>query len=261
MIIQPRGDRLLIIRQTDHAALSGELARHWGNDVFTLPEPQESLRVAAEHHDDGWRLWEAAPHLDPATHRPYQFTDLPVAEHLGFYRQGIANVGRRDGYAGLLVCMHLAGLYQRRHPATAEQPVLDRILDGLHDQQRMLREELRTITASPRTLNEGPLTANYKLLQIFDRLSLYFCTALPHPATIGPVPLDSRGRETDLELRPIEGHTVAIRPYPFDVPELRIGVPAAVVPDRPYHEDDDFRATLAAAPTEQLTFTLKPSAA
>ena len=254
MIIQPRGDRLLIIRQTDHAALSGEFARHWGNDVFTLPEPQESLRLAAEHHDDGWLLWEAAPHLNPATRRPYQFTDLPITEHLAFYRQGIASVLKRDGYAGLLVCLHLAGLYERRGDG---DPVRNRILDELHDQQRMLREELQMVTASPRTLQEGPLTANSRLLLTFDRLSLYFCTEPPHPATIGPVPRDSRGRETELELRPLEGHTVAIHPYPFDVPQLRVGVPAAVVPDRPYRDDDDFRATLAAAPTEQLAFTLR----
>jgi hypothetical protein len=262
MILQPRGDRLLIIRQTDHAALAGEFARHWGNDVFTLPEPQESLRIAAEHHDDGWLFREAASHLDPATRRPYQFTDLPVADHLGFYRQGVASVLKRDGYAGLLVCMHLAGIYQRRlDHATEDGPTLRRILGELKDQQRMLREELHTIGFAPRALQDGPLLANYRLLQIFDCLSLYFCTAPPRPVVLGPVPLDSRGRETEIALTPDEGHTVVLNPYPFDVPELRVGVPAAVVEDRPYHDDDNFRAALAAAPVEQLAFALKPAGA
>ena len=69
---------------------------------------------AAARHDDGCKVWEAAPRVDPRTRRPYQFTDLPAGEHLSFYRQGIADVLKRDPYAGLLVSMHLSGLHQRR---------------------------------------------------------------------------------------------------------------------------------------------------
>ena len=52
MIVQEQGDELVLIRQTDHAVLSGFFAREWGNDLFQRPEPFESLRLAATEHDN-----------------------------------------------------------------------------------------------------------------------------------------------------------------------------------------------------------------
>jgi len=43
MIIQEQGDQLVLIRQTDHAVLSGFFAREWGNEQFTRPEPFASF--------------------------------------------------------------------------------------------------------------------------------------------------------------------------------------------------------------------------
>ncbi len=52
MIVQPRDGQLLLIRQTDHAALAGAFAEHWGNASFAVPAPRDPLIVAAAHHDD-----------------------------------------------------------------------------------------------------------------------------------------------------------------------------------------------------------------
>src|SRR3712207_5465045 len=111
MIVQPRDGGLLLVRQTDHAALSGGLAEDWGDGVFARPGPRASVLLAAARHDDGWRRWEERPRVNPATRRPYGFTEMPVEEHFTFYRDGIAGVIRDDLYAGLLVSMHLSGLY------------------------------------------------------------------------------------------------------------------------------------------------------
>jgi hypothetical protein len=267
MILQPRDGRLLLIRQTDHAALAGELAEHWGNREFSAPVPRQALLVAAAHHDDGWLLWEAAPRVDPATRRPYQFTDMPLAEHAAFYRAGISRVLAEAPYAGLLVNMHLAGLYQRRFGTDPDMPVKPRtpeedqalreILEQLEDQRRTLHGHLPASGVPAPFLDENHLGTNYKLLQVFDRLSLYFCTTPPRESTLGPVPVDYEGHEARLALRPLDGQTVAVSPYPFDADPLRVGVRASVVPDRPYDGDDDFRAAFAAAPTTELSFVLR----
>src|SRR2546429_9979057 len=44
MVIQEHGDHLILIRQTDHAVLSGFFARELGNEIFARPEPLESFR-------------------------------------------------------------------------------------------------------------------------------------------------------------------------------------------------------------------------
>src|SRR5260370_4030137 len=67
MIIQEHGDHLILIRQTDHAVLSGYFARESGNENFARPEPLESFQLAATEHDNGWNEWEIQPPVDPLT--------------------------------------------------------------------------------------------------------------------------------------------------------------------------------------------------
>jgi hypothetical protein len=266
MILQPRAGRLLLIRQTDHATLAGTFAEHWGRPPFSPPRPRAPMLYAAAHHDDGWLAWEAHPRVDPSTRRPYQFTDLPVAEHEGFYSAGIDAVARADLYAGLLVNRHLAGLYQRRFGterftplrarSPAEEQALRGILDRLRSQEQDFRARLQARGEYAEFLAEPHLWADYKLLQVFDRLSLYFCMAPPHTFTLGPVPLEA-GAEAELHLGPRGGSEVAIRPYPFDADPLAVAVPARVVADRDYTDDEDFRAALAAAPAAELRFELR----
>lgn len=264
MIVQPHHGQLLLIRQTDHAALAGVFAEHWGNTDFARPSPRDPLIAAALHHDDGWLLWEAAPRLDPATRRPYQFTAMPIAEHVGFYRAGIERVLALSPYAGLLTVMHLAGLYQMRfgsdrsmqprHLSGEEERVRRQFLNELQQQQETLRRELPRQGVSADWLDEGRLWCNYKLLQIYDRLSLYFCTAPPRPATLEPAPLDYEGGETQLTLTPLTQRTVAVAPYPFDRSPLPFTLLARLAPDRDYAGDDEFRSLFAAAPVTQLAF-------
>src|SRR5262245_39864233 len=103
MIVRESEGKLLLVRQTDHMALSGQLAAAWGNERFARPVPFGPLVVAAAEHDTGWARWEAAPTVDPSTKRPYQFYDLPVELHLTLYREGVDAVAAKDAHAGLLV--------------------------------------------------------------------------------------------------------------------------------------------------------------
>src|SRR5207237_2788018 len=92
MILQEQGDQLVLIRQTDHAVLSGFFAREWGNDLFKRPEPFESFRLAVSEHDNGWREWELAPQIDPKTHLPYTFMSLPTEDHMQLYQRGLERI-------------------------------------------------------------------------------------------------------------------------------------------------------------------------
>ncbi len=264
MIVQPRDGQLLLIRQTDHAALAGVFAEHWGNADFALPSPRDPVIAAATHHDDGWLLWESAPRIDPSTRRPYQFTAMPLAEHIGFYRAGIEHVLTLAPYAGLLTLMHLAGLYQMRFHtdrhmqpkklSTDEEHMQRQFLDELHQQQELLLRELPQRGVPASWLEERRLWCNYKLLQMYDRLSLYFCTAPPRPATLEPAPRDYEGGETQLTLTPLNERAVAISPYPFNRSPLSFTVPTRTVPNRDCEDENDFRAVFSQAPVRALNY-------
>jgi hypothetical protein len=226
--------------------------------------------LAAARHDDGWREWEEAPRVNPATRRPYNFTEMPAGEHFPFYLRGIDGVVRDDRYAGLLVCLHLSGLYRKRHgldpglglerlPADV-RPVVEEYLRQLDERHKQLREQLRHDGDVPaEAVEEVAVWTNYRLLQVYDLFSLYFCMAPLRAYTLRHVPVNASQPDTELHLRPAGGDALVVDPYPFDAAPLRVAVSAHVVPDRDYDGDEDLRATLAASPVKMLRFELRPA--
>jgi hypothetical protein len=267
MIVSPCDGSLQLIRQTDHAALSGVLAEYWGNATFHQPEPYAPVVLAAALHDNGWQEWEEEPKVNPATHLPYQFTELPVAEHLAFYFTGVQRVVARDRYAGLLVNMHCAGLYKQRYGidpslpvkqfAPEEQRVVQQFLDRLEAQQRQLCQELRETGLPSGYTDQSTLWANYKLLQVYDRLSLFLCLRPLQARGLGPAPVDYQGREVELALQPAGERVLTIAPYPFRENPLRVTVESRLIPKKSYPDDTEFREALAGAEGRSLTFEVR----
>jgi len=268
VIIQDQGDHLILIRQTDHAVLSGYFARECGNESFARPEPIESFQLAATEHDNGWNEWELQPRIDPVTFLPYSFMSLPTHEHIDLYQRGIERVVKVDRYAGLLVSMHCAGLYDRtratmpgfsaKYVKAQEAPVVSDFLQRLRLQQLRLKVDLRGDPATKNFADEKWLQANAQRLEVLDRLSLYFCLGGPmEPATIDAVPANYQGAEVDWDLQPEDNNGATLEPYPFRRDPLEISILARRIPKRRYADDLDLQKALAQAPYFGQKFTLR----
>jgi hypothetical protein len=271
MIIQELGDQLILIRQTDHAVLSGYFARALGNQRFGRPEPYESFCLAAAEHDNGWNEWELLPQIDPKTFTPYNFMSIPTEEHIALYQRGIERVVRADRYAGLLVSMHCAGLYDKtratmpgfsaKYVRSNETPIVNDFLQRLRLQQLRLKVDLRADALTKDFATDQALQANLQRLEALDRLSLYFCLAPLDGSTIDAVPIDSNGQETDWDLQPDGKNVVSLKPYPFAKDPLPISILARRVPKRPYTDQNEFHKTLARAPYFAINFMLSANGA
>src|SRR5881296_3180852 len=80
-------DELILIGQTDHSRLVGQLAAHWGNDTFAVPQPYTSMVRAATFHDYGWLRYETSPLVAPQNGEPYAFLQVPMTDtQLGSYQ-------------------------------------------------------------------------------------------------------------------------------------------------------------------------------
>jgi len=267
MIIQDQGDHLVLIRQTDHAVLSGFFARELGNEIFARPEPSESFLTAATEHDNGWNEWELLARIDPSTYLPYSFMSIPTTEHMALYQRGIERVVKTDRYAGLLVSMHCACLYDRtratmpgfsaKYIKSEESALVNEFTQGLRLQQLRLKVDLRADPLMKNFAEEHWLQANSKRLEALDRLSLYFCLVPMEPATIDAVPVDYKGSEVDWELQPEPDNSVTLEPYPFRRDPLEISVLARRVPKRRYADSGDFQKALSQAAFFALKFTIR----
>ena len=267
MIVQDQGDHLLLIRQTDHAFLTGFLAKEWGNDEFVRPEPFASFCLAAAEHDNGWTEEELQPGIDARTRLPYSFMSIPTREHIELYQRGIERLVKADHYAALLVSMHAAMLYDKaratmpgysaKYVKSDEAQLATDFVQRLRLQQLRLKVDLRTKTAVKDFVDEKILKANFERLEALDRMSLYFCSAPRENSLIEGVPTDNAGGEADLQLRPEGPDVVTLTPYPFRRELLELSVLARTIPKRVYADDADLQKTLAGAKFFALKLRLR----
>jgi hypothetical protein len=261
MIVRDRGDSWQIVLQPDHADLSRQFARAWGNaDGFAVPRPLDSVTVAAARHDDGWAVWERAPALDRDGKAPRNFLDVEVASHLAFYRAMIAAVLDDDPYAGLLVSMHGAGIYRGRY---GTQPSLKLTfadeereqVDAFVAEQERLHARLMDRIG----IDEEERWTNYRLLQVYDRLSLYFClrdVEAGEADALAPAPRGYDGAEASLRIEPDGPWRIRIDPYPFAEGPATFRLVRRVLPKERDADNDAFRRRFAATAPEEMAITV-----
>jgi hypothetical protein len=211
VIVRDAGDAWQVVLQTDHADLSGAFARAWAEQR----PGHDSLVVAAERHDDGWAVWERSPRVD-GDGKPVNFLEVDVRSHLAFYRAGIAAITEQDADAGLLVSMHGAGIYRQRYgldPALAlkRAPESQELVDAF------VAEQEAKFGGEP-----GERQADYALLQVYDRLSLYFC--------MRDVEAGEEAEFQGYRLEPLAPWHVRLSPYPFGESPARFSLVRRVIP-------------------------------
>ncbi len=260
MIVRKEADgQTILIAQTDHSRLVGQLAAHWGNDQFATPRPYESVARAAAFHDFGWLRYETAPHFDPETGETPPFFRAPGGERqLQSYQWCSDELLADDPYAGLIVSMHRTGLWRGRygaltHPPHAVPPKLPPATEDF-----IAREEPRQ--ASEReTFGTAEVWTNYQLLQVWDQLGLYFTCQDPYPQYIEPVPTAYGAAKFSglrMTMTPVSASRVEFAPYPFDVRPLSIQFTRRRLRAGRFADQAQFRRAYFQAPLELAAFEL-----
>lgn len=268
MIIQtaPDGQPRFVIRQTDHARMSGQLARAFGNAQFASPEPREPLEFVVAHHDEGWAELDALAKQDPLTGLPYHLTQTPLAELVGTGSGSPDFNERHHPLSGLISSMHTYGLYHGRYGLsdflfinrlTPElKPVVEAMLQGELERQTRLKAQLAANPASAVYADPARIFSHYKLLQFFDTLSLYF--HMTHAEARGEasfknVPMRV-GQDVTITLKPVGAGVYALDPYPFGPDPLEIYCEGRYLTPQP--NGVDLTQVLEAAPLTRQTYRL-----
>jgi hypothetical protein len=248
------------ITQTDHSRLAGFFAAHWGNADFAPLQPNESVTRAAVFHDFGWLRYETRPDVNPDTGEPYTFISLPFStEQLGAYQWCVDWLASVDPYSALLVGMHRVGLWKSRYetityPAWRSLPELPTEIQEFIARAEPIQEHQRA------TIGGHSIWTNYRLLQVWDLLGLYFTTREPYPHAVEPVPT---GYDDDLHsgvrvsMQPLGADRVALDPYPFDVRPLTLHIPYRKLDRTTFESGDEFRKIYFQTAPEMLTYQVE----
>jgi hypothetical protein len=235
MMIQPapNGGPRFISTMAEHNDLCEQFARAFGNASFERPQPFEEVVYAIGHHDRGWDEFDAHPVLDEGSGFPRGLGTAPIPGGLETTRRSPDFNEARHAYCGLLASMHCWGLYHARYGysefrtqkgGSTSIPIPPQQADAAHkvlDAELARQERLKAkLAANPQTkgwIEEKRLVQNYKLLQFFDTLALYF--NLRHASERGEevfvhVP-KSADADTSITVRPTGNDTYAVAPFPF----------------------------------------------
>jgi len=273
MIIQtaPAGQPRLVIMMYEHTALSHQFARTFGNEEFEATQPNDLMFSVVLNHDAGWAEFDRDPVTDQGTGLPYNLVDTPGQYITVTSRLSPEFNERQHPFCGLMSSMHSWGLYNGRYGLSSmvlidkipphDRPLAQRMLDGELDRQKRLKAELARDPKTSSWLAEQRLFQNYKQLQFFDTLALYFNRT--HPSERGEtkfehVPRSAR-EDTTITVRPRGTGVYELSPFPFAARSAEYAFAGRQITPGQHDKNAGWSGVLASTPTVWERFRLVPA--
>ena len=281
MVVAEGPNEYILYAQNDHGDLAGQFAAHWGNENFSPLNTLDSMVLVAEAHDNGWWHWDINPAVDDQG-VPITFRRTPREHLYEFINIGINNVLDKDIYAGLIASIHHTGLPQHRYGTLPAVPRRqdEHTMKFIRERESFNKELIDKVggmTEYDGVNSSDYIWFNYRMMQVFDRLSLFFCcnfdlekatTAESHSqddkeygrafyrSAINPTPVRFGQPDTEICLTPLGKTRLMVDPYPFDQAPLQVAVRGRVVPRRPYKSQEEFRELYSRQPRESFEYAL-----
>jgi hypothetical protein len=220
VIVRQLDDRLLLITQPAHAHLSRLVMERC---VALRERPRRaSILHAIGEHDNGWAEPDAAPEVDPAAGRIYDFVSAPLRVRHGVWPRGVARLAQ-DPWAAALVAQHAIAVYDRYRG----QPEWD----PFFAEMKASRDALLRASGQAR----AELEADYVFVRLGDLISLLFCTGWTEGQRVGPWSLSTAGTR------------VIVSPDPFAAAAIPLEIEAREIRSGPFRSNTELREALAFA--------------
>ena len=255
-----------VITMDEHTAFAGQLALAFGNARFEPVAPKTLMLHVIHYHDAGWRALDAQALRDPSTGLPYNLVKTPFAHIVETSVASPDFNSERHAFCGLLSSMHSWGLYNGRYGmsskvllndlAAENRQVADGMLAGEVARQERLRAQLAANPETAAWIEEAHLFQNYKQLQFFDTLALYF-NCVPEgeraPSVFTHVPLNER-TDVEVQVTPIGSASYAFDPFPFNEDGIEVTFTGRYL--APIASGHDVREALSRLPSRSQTVRL-----
>ena len=232
-----------LVTHPDHARLAGAVAEHWGNDLFSSPEPREHVLLGINVHDDGWALRDAKPSVTkqgkPAAFsvelvgKYSAFEEIDLQDYLNVRERVVAEIAAKDEYAALLVSKHTYNLLTARADRSTIAAEQLPLLDAFLERQRVLQAELfASIRAedsfAAEDVTDEKIEEHFRLLQAADNMSLLACVDYGAKASLlHPLKLRDGGAE-EVTVTPLGDRAFRLAPYPLRTELVTIEFPGEV---------------------------------
>ena len=236
MIVQtaPTDEKHFVITMENHTELSAQFAVAFGNRQFEPLEPRPQMLHIIKNHDVGWKELDAKAYRDPKTGLPYNLVETPFSYIVETSAASPEINSQHHPYCGLISSMHSWGLYNGRYGmsdkvlldglAAENRTTADEMLKGEKVRQQSLTKKLNADSNMAKWVDDEYLLHNYKLLQFFDTLALYFNCVHEDArggTTYSHVPTNV-GNDVNIRIERLDADLYGLNPFPFSGKSLDI---------------------------------------
>lgn len=251
MIRRDTDEGWLMITQSSHAWVAGQLAQAWGSNLIAAPIPLKEVVMATSLHDLGWMEGDTVHQLHPDG-RPVDFREVTLQDYDEIWGRAVTKLSSINPYAAALVSMHATTVFTvvQRFPEAERVIRLDR---QEQIRQTLIRRMQRSGVYQNGELTPEHLEAAYRVLRACDLLSLAICADTLTGDEI-PNVLAVDGNRTTISYRPLDDHTLSLSPWPFALQEIQVMVEARFLPQRTYPDLASYHAAMNEAEWRYLPY-------
>ncbi|WP_188207394.1 DUF3891 family protein [Alkalibacillus aidingensis] len=212
MIVSEHHNDFEMVKQHDHAIISGEAAKHWKAELFIGDFLRREVEYAIKNHDCAWIPLDQSPIWNSKKNAPHSFMDYPLIPKIEHYSQGIDQVEEQSEYAVILCSQHYLSFFDKDSTDSTISMFISREIE----RQRRIKELMST------QVPERITRFHFHLLQFCDDLSLYLCLNKPgvpkeqeHPMFKNGFRQEFPGIDNRIEARWLDEQTISVNPNPF----------------------------------------------
>jgi uncharacterized protein DUF3891 len=252
MIRRDEKDGWFLINQHDHARLSADIMRHWGNKEFAGLDSE--VLFAIGEHDNGWKKWDSSPKVNSASQYPMNFLEISSSDQSEIWRRCFRRHSVKHPYASALIALHFGKLNEKSLNKNSNNGIARALQAEIKDfVSNMLR--INILNLDPDSLPKD-VQMNLRLVQIADIISLALCHGWLSIGIVD-VPLGYNGSATALNLESIDGNNYGICPYSFSKPFIELQVEGRRLDRKKFPGDDELREMLEESRRETFRFSIR----
>ncbi len=252
MIRRDEKDGWILISQHDHAELSGDIMKYWGNKEFARLDSE--VLFAIGEHDNGWKEWDSSPKVNSVSGYPMNFLEMSSSDQSEIWRRCFRRYEADHPYASALIALHFGKLNEKSLNKNSNNGTARALQNEIAD----FVSGMLKINIPDLDLNSLPkdVQANLRLVQVADIISLTLCHGWLSIG-IDDVPIGYNGSTTALNLKSNDGGHYIITPYPFSQPLINLQVEGRRLGRKKFSGDAELREMLAGSQREILHFSIR----